>query len=205
MALPPRRGVIFILSAPSGAGKTTIWRAALERMPEVEFSVSLTTRARRENEVNGINYHFVTDGEFRQRVDRGELAEWVENFGYCYGTPRAPLENAVSAGRDILVEIEVRGARRLRESYPSDSVSIFVLPPSFQVLESRLRSRATENEAAIQRRLETAKSEMREYPEYDYLIINDELDRAVDLLVAVMKAEKSRISRLREGFAPWKS
>ncbi len=205
MALPLRRGVIFILSAPSGAGKTTIWRAALKRMPEVEFSVSLTTRAKREGEVNGINYHFVTDDEFRQRVDRGELAEWVENFGHCYGTPRVPLENAISAGRDILVEIEVRGARCLRESYPRDSVSIFVLPPSFQVLESRLRARATENEPAIQRRLETAKSEMREYPEYDYLIINDDLDRAVDLLVAVMKAEKSRISRLREGFAPWKS
>lgn len=205
MALPLRRGVIFILSAPSGAGKTTIWRAALKRMPEVEFSVSLTTRARREDEVNGINYHFVTDEEFRRRVDRGELAEWVENFGHCYGTPRSPLDDAVGSGRDILVEIEVRGARRLRESYPRDSVSIFVLPPSFRVLESRLRSRATENEAAIERRLETAKSEMREYPEYDYLIVNDDLDRAVDLLVAVMKAEQSRISRLREGFAPWKS
>lgn len=204
-ALPPRSGVIFILSAPSGAGKTSIWRAALKRMPEVEFSVSLTTRARREDEVNGINYHFVTDEEFRQRVDRGELTESVENFGYCYGTPRAPLENAIGAGRDILVEIEVRGARRLRECYPRDSVSIFVLPPSFAVLESRLRKRGTENEAAIQRRLETAKSEMREYPEYDYLIINDDLDRAVDLLVAVMKAETSRISRLREGFAPWNS
>jgi guanylate kinase len=204
-ALPPRRGIIFILSAPSGAGKTTIWRAARPRVPDVEFSVSLTTRARRENEVDGVDYHFVTDAEFTKRIERGEMAEWAHVFDHRSGTPKAPLENAIRSGRDILVEIDVQGERQLRPAYPDDAVSIFVMPPSFRELEERLRSRGTESEAAIQRRLKTAREEMKAYPFYDYLIINDDLDEAVERLLAMMKAETSRIARLREGFAPWNS
>ena len=204
-ALPPRRGIIFILSAPSGAGKTTIWRAALARVPEVEYSVSLTTRARRASEVDGVHYHFVTDDEFTRRIERGELAEWAHVFEHRSGTPKAPLENAIRAGRDILVEIDVQGRKQLHAAYPQDAVSIFVMPPSFADLEDRLRKRGTESEAAIQHRLKTAREEMKAYPEYDYLMVNDQLDEAVERLIAVMKAETTRISRLREGFAPWNS
>jgi guanylate kinase len=174
-------------------------------MPEVQFSVSLTTRARRENEVEGIDYYFVTEEEFTRRVDGGEMAEWARVFDHRYGTPRAPLENAIRAGRDILVEIDVQGERQLRSIYREDAVSIFVMPPSFSELEQRLLKRGTESEAAMQRRLKTAREEMKAYTAYDYLIVNDRLDEAVERLLAVMKAETSRIARLREGFAPWKS
>src|SRR5690242_2491933 len=124
-ALPPRRGIIFILSAPSGAGKTTLWRAARPLVPEIEFSVSLTTRARREGEVDGVDYHFVTDEEFTRRIERGEMAEWAHVFDHRSGTPKAPLEDAIKSGRDILLEIDVQGAKSLRPAYPDDAVSIF--------------------------------------------------------------------------------
>src|SRR6202795_2650014 len=174
-SLPPRRGIIFILSAPSGAGKTTIYRAALKAIAGLEFSISLTTRAPREGEADGIDYSFVSEEEFKRRQTSCELAEWARVFESSYGTPRAPLEAAIASGRDILLDIDIQGARQIRDSYPDDSVSIFVLAPTFEELAERLRRRATEEESKIQHRLHKARDEAEAYPEYDYLIVNAEI------------------------------
>jgi guanylate kinase len=203
--LPSRRGIVYILSAPSGAGKTTIWRAALNRMPEIEFSVSLTTRKPRGSEVNGTDYHFVSEDEFIRRRDGGELAEWSQHFNASYGTPKAPLDRAIGSGRDILLDIEIRGAGQIRTSYPSDSVAVFVLPPTLEDLVERLRKRGAESEAEIQRRLNRAREEIAALPQYDYLIINDDVAASVERFSSIVNAERSRVARLREGFAPWKS
>ena len=200
----PRRGIIFILSAPSGAGKTTISRAALKAIGGLEASVSLTTRMPRENEVDGSDYHFVSDEEFRRKVEATELAEWARVFDASYGTPRAPLDRAISSGNDILLDIDIQGARQIRDRYSRDAVTIFVLPPSFAELEERLRRRATEDEAAIARRLRQAHDEASAWPEYDYLIINDNIGDSIARLEAVVKAERLKVGRLREEFAPWK-
>jgi guanylate kinase len=200
----PRRGIIFILSAPSGAGKTTISRAALKAIEGLEASVSLTTRAPRENEVDGLDYHFVSDEEFKRRVGEGQLAEWARVFDASYGTPRPPLERAIASGSDILLDIDIQGARQIRSIYPRDAVTIFVLPPSFGELEERLRRRGTEDEAAISRRLKRASEEALAYPEYDYLIINADIDDSITRLKAIATAESLRVGRLREEFSPWK-
>lgn len=203
--VPPRRGIVFILSAPSGAGKTTISRAALERIPELTASVSITTRRPRGNEVEGSDYRFVTDDEFRRIRDHDELAEWAQVFDACYGTPRQPLDEAVASGRDILLDIDIQGARQIREAYPRDTVTIFVLPPTFQELEQRLRRRGTESEAAIQGRLKRSREEARSYVDYDYLVINDCVDESIQLLLAIVTAERLKVTRLSQGFVPWKS
>jgi len=202
---PPRRGIIFILSAPSGAGKTTIYREALKAIADLEFSVSLTTRAPREGEAEGIDYRFVSEDEFKRRQSSGELAEWARVFESSYGTPRAPLDAAIKAGRDILLDIDIQGARQIRKIYPEDSVAVFVLPPSFAELEGRLRRRGTEIESKIQHRLLKARDEADAYPEYDYLIINSEVHESIARLQAIVNAERLRVGRLRADFAPWKS
>jgi guanylate kinase len=200
----PRRGILFILSAPSGAGKTTISRAALESIKGLQPSVSLTTRGPRENEADGLDYHFVSEEEFKRRLARNELAESARVFDASYGTPRAPLDSAIAAGRDILLDIDIQGARQIRANYPDDAVTIFVLPPSFSELEERLRGRGTEDEAAIGRRLKRAREEASAYPEYDYLIINAKVGDSIAQLEAIVNAERIRVERLREEFAPWK-
>ena len=199
-----RRGIIFILSAPSGAGKTTISRAALSGIGGLEASVSLTTRAPRGGEVDGSDYRFVSVEEFQRSREAGELAEWAQVFDASYGTPRGPIERAVSDGRDILLDIDIQGAKQIKKVYGPDAVTIFVLPPSFAELEERLRGRATEDEAAIKRRLARAYSEATAYPEYDYLIINSDIPTSIEELRAVVAAERLRVGRMREGFAPWK-
>lgn len=200
----PRRGIIFILSAPSGAGKTTISRAALKAIGGLEASISLTTRAPREGEVDGLDYHFVSDEEFKSRVERSELAEWARVFDACYGTPRAPLDRVVATGSDILLDIDIQGARQIRRAYSGDAVTIFVLPPSFAELEERLRRRGTEDACAMARRLRRAREEALAYPEYDYLIINADIEDSISRLGAVVQAERLKVSRLREEFAQWK-
>ncbi|MDB5107362.1 MAG: guanylate kinase [Candidatus Binatus sp.] len=202
---PPRRGIIFILSAPSGAGKTTISRAAVKEISGVEASVSLTTRSARGGEAEGIDYRFVSEEEFRRREASGEFAECARVFESSYGTPRAPLEAAVAAGRDILLDIDIQGARQIRREYPRDTVTIFVLPPSFADLEQRLRRRGTENEEKIQHRLRRAREEAAAYIEYDYLVINAQIKDSLARLETIMKAERLRVSRLRAEFAPWNS
>lgn len=204
-SLPPRRGIIFILSAPSGAGKTTIYRAALNEIAGLEFSVSLTTRAPRNGEADGVDYSFVSEEEFKRRQSSGELAEWARVFESSYGTPRAPLDAAIASGRDILLDIDIQGARQIRAKYPHDAVSIFVLPPSLEELAGRLRGRGTEDEAKIRHRLDKARDEAEAYPEYDYLIINAEVGESVARLEAIVNAERLRVGRIRGEFAPWKS
>jgi len=203
--LPPRRGIVFILSAPAGAGKTTIWRSALDRIPEIEFSVSLTTRRPRGSEVDGTDYHFVSEDEFIRRREGGELAEWAQVFDASYGTLRHPLDEAIRSGRDILLDIDIQGAGQIRLNYPHDSVAVFVLPPTFDDLAQRLRKRGTETEDAIGRRLNRSRDEARAYSKYDYLIINENVDASVERFRSIVNAERSRVARLREGFAPWKS
>ncbi len=203
-SIPPRRGIIFILSAPSGAGKTTIYRAALKAIKNLEFSISLTTRVRRKNEADGIDYSFVNEEEFNSRQSSGELAEWARVFESSYGTPRAPLDAAIASGHDILLDIDIQGAQQIRAKYPRDAVSIFVLPPTLDELAGRLRGRATEDESKIQHRLQKAREEAEAYPEYDYLIVNAEIAQSVAQLETIVNAERLKVSRLRE-FAPWKS
>jgi len=170
----------------------------------LEASISLTTRAVRPSETDGVDYHFVTDDEFKKRVQRHELAEWAQVFGARYGTPRGPLDQAVAEGRDILLDIDIQGARQLRSLYPADAVTILVMTPSFDLLEQRLRLRNTESSEAIERRLERAEEEASAYAEYDYLLINEELETALARLKAIVEAERWRVARRGEGCVPWK-
>jgi guanylate kinase len=147
----------------------------------------------------------VNEEEFIRRREAGELAEWARVFEASYGTPRAALDRAIAAGHDILLDIDIQGARQIKDKYPHDAVTIFVLPPSFAELEERLRKRATENEAAIAERLRRAREEAQAYPEYDYLIINADVEDSLIRLKAVVEAERLRVTRLREDFAPWKN
>jgi guanylate kinase len=202
--LPPRRGIIFILSAPSGAGKTTISRAALKAIAGLEASVSVTTRAPRDGEIDGVDYVFVSAEEFKAKLERDELAEWARVFDASYGTPRPPLEAAIASGRDILLDIDIQGARQIRAHYGRDAVTIFVLPPTFEELEQRLRGRRTETEDAIERRLRRAREEAREWREYDYLIINREVEDSLEQLESIVNAERRRTLRLPRESAAWK-
>jgi guanylate kinase len=169
----------------------------------LQASVSLTTRVPRAGEFEGVDYSFVTDEEFRRKLTAGELAEWAQVFDATYGTPREPLDRAVASGTDILLDIDIQGARQIRQKYPQDAVTIFVLPPSFTDLEQRLRRRGTEDEDAIGRRLMRARDEASAFPEYDYLIINSELTESLEQLEAVVRAERLRVARLVPEFAAW--
>jgi guanylate kinase len=163
----------------------------------------LTTRVPRAGECDGVDYSFVTDEEFRRKLVAGELAEWARVFDASYGTPREPLQRAITSGTDILLDIDIQGARQIRQKFPRDAVTIFVLPPSFTELEGRLRRRGTEDEAQIARRLMRARDEASAFPEYDYLIINSELNESLMQLEAVVRAERLRVARLHPEFAAW--
>jgi len=191
----PRRGVIFIVSAPSGAGKTTLARRVVKAISGLSLCVSYTTRTPRANEVSGQDYHFIDEEQFVHLRDSGELAEWARVHGFFYGTPRVSLEGALAAGKDIILDIDVQGARQIKLTYPQ-AVSVFILPPSWEELERRLRSRRTEDEGVIARRLKRAREEAEELPLYDYWIVNDELERAVATLEAIVIAEQARVSRI---------
>ncbi|HEY2987199.1 MAG TPA: guanylate kinase [Candidatus Binatia bacterium] len=190
-----RQGVIFILSAPSGAGKTTLVKRLLKLFPDITLSVSYTTRARRPGEIAGRDYHFVSAKRFAAVKARGGFAEWARVHGYSYGTPRAPLERTVGRGSDVLLDIDVQGARKIKRQYPG-AVSIFVLPPSWRELEHRLAGRGTDRKETIRRRLENARREIREIMRYDYVVVNRELGRAVEGVKAIVAAERLRVSRL---------
>jgi guanylate kinase len=192
-----RLGIIFILSAPSGAGKTTLYNGLRKIYPEIELSVSCTTRARRSGEVNGRDYRFLTERQFGDLKRRGEFAEWAKVHDYFYGTPRKPLERCVRTGRDILLDIDVQGARQIKKACP-DAVSIFLLPPSLRELERRLAARGTDGREAIRRRLANARGEIGEIIHYDYFVVNREVKEAVRALGAIVEAERARISRVNE-------
>lgn len=193
--LPPRRGILFIVSAPSGAGKTSIARGALDAFPELELSISCTTRAPRTGERRGIDYHFLSPEEFERRRAAGAFAESARVHDFSYGTPKAPIEKARAERRDVLLDIDVQGARQIRVVYP-DSVSVFVLPPSETELERRLRARRTDAEDVIRRRLERAREEVGDYGRYDYAIVNDDLSRSIRTFCSIVEAERARVSRM---------
>jgi guanylate kinase len=191
-----RRGILFIVSAPSGAGKTTISARALLEIDGLEMSVSCTTRAPRAGERDGPDYTFLDPGEFERRRAEGAFAESAEVHGFLYGTPRAPIDEALAVGRDMLLDIDVQGARQMKQRYADDAVAVFVLPPSELELERRLRARGTDPAEVIQRRLERARAEMEEYRRYDYYLVNRDVDESVRLFAAIVAAERVRVSRL---------
>jgi guanylate kinase len=190
-----RRGLMLVLSSPSGAGKTTLSRMLLDHDPLVELSVSVTTRTRRANEKDGIDYHFIDKARFTHMVEAGELLEWAEVFGNLYGTPRAPVEASLAAGRDVLFDIDWQGTQQLREKARGDMASIFVLPPSMRELERRLRERALDDERVIKGRMAKAGDELSHWPEYDYVVLNDDIKRAFAEVCAILAAERLKRER----------
>lgn len=196
-----RRGILFILSAPSGAGKTTLSRHILARTPDLKLSISYTTRTPRPGERDGQDYHFIDESRFVQLRTAGAFAEWAQVHGFLYGTARAPLDDALSHGRDFLLDIDVQGAYQIKVAYP-EAVSVFVLPPSWAELQNRLQSRGTDDKEVIARRLQRAREETQELGNYDYLIVNDHLERATSLLIALIQAERIRVSRLVSASSP---
>lgn len=187
------RGILLVVSAPSGTGKTTICREFLKAFPKVRFSVSFTTRPRRPGETDGKDYFFVSEEDFKRRLEAGEFIEWVENYGHLYGTSRQVLETALAAGEDILLDIEPRGAKAIRALYP-EGVFVFILPPSLAALRERLAGRG-EDKAQMERRLRNSLAEIRESLWYDYLLFNDKLDDAVGKFKAIYLAQTCRRER----------
>lgn len=190
-----QKGLVFVVSAPSGAGKTTLCRAISRIFPDLHFSISYTTRPPRPGDVNGRDYHFIDPEKFREMNDRGELAEWAEIYGHRYGTSRILLEKVLEEGQDVILDIDGQGARQLREK-KLPGIFIFLLPPSLGELEKRLSHRNTEGKMAMEERLRKAKVEMAEARFYDYLIVNDELEKAKEQLKAIILAEHCRRERM---------
>jgi guanylate kinase len=190
-----RRGTLFVVSAPSGAGKTTLCREIRLRLPDVAYSVSVTTRAPRPGEIDGADFRFVDEAEFRAMLARGELAEWATVHGHLYGTRARAIEEALAAGRDVLLDIDTQGAAQLRARY-ADAVLIFILAPSVKELEQRLRERRSDAEAEIERRLVRAREEIALWRRYDYLIVNRDVKEAMEQLESIILAERCRVTRL---------
>lgn len=190
----------MVFSAPSGAGKSTIVREVLRRkpVPGMELSISATTRPRRPGEEEGRDYYFLSEEEFKSRRERGEFVEWAEVHGHLYGTLRRTVEEALEEGKVLLLEIDVQGARQIRRAFP-ESVSVFVAPPSLEVLEKRLRERGRDPEEDIERRLEAAPKELSEAGYYDYIVVNEDLEEAVRAVEAILVAEYHRTCRFKVG------
>lgn len=190
-----RRGLMLVLSSPSGAGKTTLSRKLLAEERGLELSISVTTRARRRGEVDGRHYHFIDHKRFERLARAGELLEHADVFGHRYGTPRKPVEKALRAGRDVLFDIDWQGTQQLRERAADDLVSVFLLPPSIPELERRLHTRAQDDDAVIRARMAKAAGEMSHWAEYDYVVINRDLDRAFREVHAILAAERLKRKR----------
>lgn len=188
---------VFIISAPSGSGKSTLVNGLLQCDPDLIFSVSYTTRERRGSERPGESYNFIDRKEFENRVQLGEFLEWADVFGNYYGTHRSVLERAELEGKDLVLDIDIQGARQLRKSIPG-AVSIFVLAPSRQILENRLRNRSEDAEEVIQRRLRKASDEIRNYSDYDYVLVNDDLAKSRETLYSIVRAERARRQRVEK-------
>ncbi|MGQ7793961.1 guanylate kinase [Faunimonas sp. B44] len=196
-ALLPRRGLMFVLSSPSGAGKSTLTRLLLEAHRDLQLSISVTTRAKRPSEIEGRHYFFRDQDEFRRMRDRGDLLEWAEVHGNFYGTPREPVEKALAQGRDVLFDIDWQGTEQLCRdaALAPDIVRVFVLPPSFRELKARLERRAEDNPDVIERRLRNAIVEIGKWFEYEYVIVNEDLERSYEAVRSILIAERFRRTR----------
>ena len=192
-----RRGLLFVISAPSGTGKTTVAERLVQVVPDLSLSRSYTSRAARPGEVNGIDYNFITRARFEEMIAADAFLESAEVFGNLYGTSAADAETDLAGGRDLVLVIDVQGARQVRTRCPG-TVGVFVLPPSFAVLERRLRGRSADTEDAMQRRLQTARDEVAAFMEYDYVVVNDELEACVDRVRAIVLAERARLRSVRD-------
>jgi guanylate kinase len=195
------RGRLFVIAAPSGAGKTSLVKKLLERRPELRLSISHTTRSIRPTELEGREYYFVSVPEFRERVARGEFLEHAQVFDNYYGTGRGPVEQQLSAGRDVILEIDWQGARQVRKALP-EGLTVFILPPSRRALEERLRNRRTDSDEVIARRLRDAVGDMSHWGEFDYVVVNDDFDRAVEDLARIVDGHGEDLRAKRPGLRP---
>lgn len=191
---PNDRGVLFVVSGPSGVGKSTLIRRVMEKLPDLEFSVSATTRGPRKGEMDGVHYHFLTDEQFAQGLQRAEFLESAQVYGRSYGTLRAPVVKRLEEGKSVILDIDLVGARQVRDSFP-EAVHVFILPPDRETVERRLRKRATDEEHVIQKRLAEMDAQVEGCGEYDYLVINDDLKSATDTMRGIFRAEQARTSR----------
>jgi guanylate kinase len=191
-----RRGILLVLSSPSGAGKSTITRAMLDREADLQFSVSVTTRKPRAGEIDGHHYHFIDKPRFDRMVKDNALIEHAGVFGNYYGTPRKPIEEALAAGRDVILDLDWQGTQQLKQAMRADVVSVFILPPDHETLEKRLKTRAQDSDAVVQARMKKSAEETSHWPEYDYVVINDDLEASVALAKSILAAERAKRERL---------
>ena len=190
------KGVLVVVSAPSGCGKDTIISEVLKQTDDAFLSVSMTTRAMRTGEVEGVNYYFVTQTEFEEKIDQGEMLEYARYGSNYYGTPAGPVREMLEEGKTVILIIEVQGAGNVKRLFP-DACNIFIIPPSFDVLEKRLRGRGTDDDKSIIKRLEIAKDELKRAPEFDYIVENDVLEEAVEDIITIIKAEKLKTNKMK--------
>ncbi len=186
----PEKGKLFIISGPSGAGKSTVIESVLKRRPRLRYSISCTTRAPRGNEKNGVDYHFISENIFQEKMDAGEFAEWAEVHGHMYGTSATYIEGTLAAGEDVLLDIDVAGEKQLRSRFP-EAVSVFIAPPTMEELEKRLTGRDTDSSGAVDQRLKNAKAEMAQAVSYDHVLVNKDLAQTVSRLEAIINNTSS--------------
>ncbi len=187
-----------MVSAPSGAGKTTLCREAMKKLKGVAFSISYTTRPARPGEREGVDYRFVKEETFLEMVEKGEIAEWARVYDHLYGTPLPPLNQAIEKGEDLFLDIDIQGASQIKAKFPDDTVAIYVFPPSLKTLRERLTHRDTDPTPEIKKRWEKAEEEIAMYPFFHYFIVNDNLEEAVEYLANIVNAERHRINRIQE-------
>lgn len=188
------RGVLFIISAPSGTGKSTLTRELLSRCRDLEYSVSMTTRERRPSETEGVEYDFTDESKFQKMIEKGKFAEYAKVHGHYYGTQKSTIDGALTKGRDILLDVDIQGAAKIRSTYPG-CVAIFLMPPSLKVLEERLRNRGTEDEARLRNRLDAAGRELECAKDYDYVVVNENIENAAKRLCEIVNVERTRRGR----------
>lgn len=193
-----RRGLCFVIAAPSGTGKSTLCKSLLSHHTDLKLSISATTRKPRPGEKEGIDYYFHSRQQFENLIQHQGLIEWAEVYGNYYGTPRAPLESALSEGKDILLDLDWQGFRQLKKLFPEDVAGLFLLPPSLVELETRLRNRSSDNAYVIAARMEKAQSEISHWPEFDYLVVNDNLEQAEKDVETILNASRFAVNRFRE-------